>query len=154
MRTVLLSKHDELYLEKCAQENQFSYGIIVGHVSAIRHVDFCLVPFPHWTESQFPPGISDSGFINSKRTLPRAWWSIWPGTTRRMPTWRTSRTFDWPSRTSTHRRWLPSGWAPAKCVPDPLTSSVGLRAAPGVLYALPKTHRMLENNINGKICMP
>nr|XP_016934778.1 protein odr-4 homolog isoform X1 [Drosophila suzukii] len=31
MRTVLLSKHDELYLEKCAQENQFSYGIIVGH---------------------------------------------------------------------------------------------------------------------------
>ncbi|XP_017128562.1 protein odr-4 homolog [Drosophila elegans] len=31
MRTVLLSKSDELYLEKCAQENQFSYGIIVGH---------------------------------------------------------------------------------------------------------------------------
>ncbi|XP_017043373.1 protein odr-4 homolog [Drosophila ficusphila] len=31
MRTVLLSKTDELYLEKCAQENQFSYGIIVGH---------------------------------------------------------------------------------------------------------------------------
>ncbi|KAH8338307.1 hypothetical protein KR067_007032 [Drosophila pandora] len=31
MRTVLLSKSDELYLEKCAQENQFAYGIIVGH---------------------------------------------------------------------------------------------------------------------------
>ncbi|KAH8240236.1 hypothetical protein KR032_012360 [Drosophila birchii] len=31
MRTVLLSKADEVYLEKCAQENQFSYGIIVGH---------------------------------------------------------------------------------------------------------------------------
>ncbi|KAH8380359.1 hypothetical protein KR009_010169 [Drosophila setifemur] len=31
MRTVLLSKTDELYLEKCAQENRFSYGIIVGH---------------------------------------------------------------------------------------------------------------------------
>lgn len=33
MRTVLLSKSDELYLEKCAQEHSFSYGIIVGHVS-------------------------------------------------------------------------------------------------------------------------
>ncbi|XP_030570034.1 protein odr-4 homolog [Drosophila novamexicana] len=31
MRTVLLSKSDELYLEKCAQEHSFSYGIIVGH---------------------------------------------------------------------------------------------------------------------------
>lgn len=34
MRTVLLSKADEVYLEKCAQEHSFSYGIIVGHVSA------------------------------------------------------------------------------------------------------------------------
>lgn len=31
MRTVLLSKADEVYLEKCAQEHSFSYGIIVGH---------------------------------------------------------------------------------------------------------------------------
>ncbi|XP_017862775.1 PREDICTED: protein odr-4 homolog [Drosophila arizonae] len=31
MRTVLLSKSDELYLEKCAQEHSFSYGIIIGH---------------------------------------------------------------------------------------------------------------------------
>lgn len=50
MRTVLLSKADEVYLEKCAQENQFSYGIIVGHVSRgrdIRHVDlFGSFPVP------------------------------------------------------------------------------------------------------------
>ncbi|XP_022225294.1 LOW QUALITY PROTEIN: protein odr-4 homolog [Drosophila obscura] len=31
MRTLLLSKADELYLEKCAQEHRFSYGIIIGH---------------------------------------------------------------------------------------------------------------------------
>ncbi|KAM8708827.1 hypothetical protein ACLKA7_015747 [Drosophila subpalustris] len=31
MHTVLLSKADEVYLEKCAQEHSFSYGIIVGH---------------------------------------------------------------------------------------------------------------------------
>ncbi|XP_068141957.1 protein odr-4 homolog [Drosophila tropicalis] len=31
MRTLLLSKSDELYLEKCAQEHKFSYGIIIGH---------------------------------------------------------------------------------------------------------------------------
>ncbi|ALC44330.1 CG10616 [Drosophila busckii] len=31
MRTVLLSKSDQLYLEKCAQEHSFSYGIIIGH---------------------------------------------------------------------------------------------------------------------------
>ncbi|EDV96096.1 protein odr-4 homolog [Drosophila grimshawi] len=35
MRTVLLSKTDELYLEKCAQEHSFSYGIIVGHQADI-----------------------------------------------------------------------------------------------------------------------
>jgi len=137
MRTVLLSKHDELYLEKCAQENQFSYGIIVGHVSAIRHVDF--VWFPRSTESPLSPGFIRFGW-NSKRISPRAWWSTWPGTTRRMRIWRTCRRSGSPSRTSTHRHWPPSGWAPAKCVPDLLTSSVGLRAAPAVLSALPRNN--------------
>lgn len=37
MHTVLLSKADEVYLEKCAQEHSFSYGIIIGHVSKRRH---------------------------------------------------------------------------------------------------------------------
>lgn len=36
MHTVLLSKADEVYLEKCAQEHSFSYGIIIGHVSKRR----------------------------------------------------------------------------------------------------------------------
>ncbi|XP_017138043.1 protein odr-4 homolog [Drosophila miranda] len=31
MRTLLLSKADEHYLEKCAREHRFSYGIIIGH---------------------------------------------------------------------------------------------------------------------------
>lgn len=37
MHTVLLSKADEVYLEKCAQEHSFSYGIIIGHVSKREH---------------------------------------------------------------------------------------------------------------------